>query len=492
MLKRGDIAEGIIERVDYPNRGRIRTEEGQKVTVKNVLAGQKVRFRIFKKHQDRVEGKLLEVLAASPLETADKLCPLYPSCGGCSCQTLPYEEQLKMKADQVRRLLEEVTEEDTVFDGILASPRQTGYRNKMEFSFGDDHPGGPLTLGLHKKGTTYDVLTADGCAIVHPDVSMVLRATLDYCTEKGFRQYNKKDHTGFLRFLLARRSETTGELLIYIVTSSEVDHDFKEWADRLLALPLEGSYAGIFHGISDSFADALKVEKAIPLYGQDYFYETLLGLRFKVTAFSFFQTNTLGAEVLYGAVRDYVTKNRLSVRGRFADEERDQSVEAGTVSYVMGEQQAEVPSENHKAPVLYDLYSGTGTIGQMLAPVAGHVYGIELIEEAVEAARENAALNDISNCTFIAGDVLKKLGEIEERPDYIVLDPPREGVNPKALPQIIGYGVDRMVYISCKASSFKQDMAVLRQAGWKMERWCLTDLFPQTGHIETVCLLTHS
>ena len=142
-----------------------------------------------------------------------------------------------------------------------------------------------------------------------------------------------------------------------------------------------------------------------------------------------------------------------------------------------------------KAPILYDLYSGTGTIGQVLSPVAEKVYGIELIPEAVRAARENAALNGIENCEFIAGDVLEKLAEIPEKPDYIVLDPPREGINPKALTQIIEYGVGEMVYISCKASSFKRDMAVLREHGFRVKRWCLVDLFPQTMHIETIVLL---
>ena len=278
----------------------------------------------------------------------------------------------------------------------------------------------------------------------------VLSATLKYCREKNLPKYDKKNHTGFLRFLLVRRSQTTGELLVYLVTSSQMDHDFSDWAEALRNLDLEGAYAGIFHALDDSMGDALKIDKATALFGQDFFYEELLGLKFKVTAFSFFQTNTPGAEVLYDVVRKYVSG---------------------------------------KAPILYDLYSGTGTIGQVLSPVAEKVYGIELIPEAVRAARENAALNGIENCEFIAGDVLEKLAEIPEKPDYIVLDPPREGINPKALTQIIEYGVGEMV--SCKASSFKRDMAVLREHGFRVKRWCLVDLFPQTMHIETVCLLSN-
>ena len=517
MLKRKDIAEGVIEKVDYPNRGRIYTEEGQKVTVKNTIPGQKIRFRVFKKHKDRVEGNLLELLEKSPLESREKVCEIFPDCGGCLCQTMPYEKQLAMKSDMVNRLLEEVLD-GAAYDGILGSPDEFEYRNKMEFSFGDEVLDGPLTLGLHKRATTYTVLDADSCRLVHEDIRKIVRATLDYCKENNLPKYNKRIHQGFLRFLLVRRSQTTGELLVYLITSSQMQHDFSTWADRLRKLEISGTFAGIFHAEDDKMADAVNVDVLHMLYGKDYFYEELLGLKFKVTAFSFFQTNTQGAEVLYDAVRRYVT-GKIPEGGRFAHE-------ADTVSKVGFEQEDDTVSNvefAHKidsvreiwtaknqlngagtdttqapqrdaeavhAPILYDLYSGTGTIGQMLSPVAGHVYGVELIPEAVKAAEENAALNDITNCTFIAGDVLEKLQEIEERPDYIILDPPREGVNPRALSQIIEYGVGEMVYISCKASSFKKDMAMLREHGWRVKRWCLVDMFPQTMHVETVCLLS--
>ena len=533
MLKRKDIAEGVIEKVDYPNRGRIYTEEGQKVTVKNTIPGQKIRFRVFKKHKDRVEGNLLELLEKSPLESREKVCEIFPDCGGCLCQTMPYEKQLAMKSDMVNRLLEEVLD-GAAYDGILGSPDEFEYRNKMEFSFGDEVLDGPLTLGLHKRATTYTVLDADSCRLVHEDIRKIVRATLDYCKENNLPKYNKRIHQGFLRFLLVRRSQTTGELLVYLITSSQMQHDFSTWADRLRKLEISGTFARIFHAEDDKMADAVNVDVLHMLYGKDYFYEELLGLKFKVTAFSFFQTNTQGAEVLYDAVRRYVT-GKIPEGGRFAHEadtvskvgfeQEDDTVSnvefahkidsvreiwtaknqlngAGTDTEISvnslsaGEetdgttQAPQRDAEAVHAPILYDLYSGTGTIGQMLSPVAGHVYGVELIPEAVKAAEENAALNDITNCTFIAGDVLEKLQEIEERPDYIILDPPREGVNPRALSQIIEYGVGEMVYISCKASSFKKDMAMLREHGWRVKRWCLVDMFPQTMHVETVVLLS--
>ena len=457
MYKKGDTGEGIVSRVTYPNRGKIYTEEGQRITVKNALPGQKVRFRVTKRRDDKLEARLLEVLALSPDETAPKACDIFPDCGGCLTQRFPYDRQLEIKAEQIRTLLADVIDENTVFDGILPSPSQYAYRNKMEFSFGDAVQGGPLTLGLHRKGSMFDVLDASTCALVHPDLTLILRETLDYCRERELPKYNKKSHTGLLRYLLLRRSESTGEILCYLITSGEGGVSFSDWGEKMKALPLEGSFAGIFHGIDDRFSDALGVERLECLWGRDYFYENLLGLTFKVTAFSFFQTNTRGAEVLYDLVRRYVT-------GQLGD----------------------------RRPVLYDLYSGTGTIAQVLAPVAERVYGVEIVEEAVVAARENAALNGLDNCVFLAGDVLKKIDEIEERPDYIVLDPPREGIAPKALAKIEACGVPGMVYISCKATSFVRDMTYLKSRGWRVERFAAVDLFPNTQHVETVCLLTHS
>ena len=189
------------------------------------------------------------------------------------------------------------------------------------------------------------------------------------------------------------------------------------------------------------------------LYGQDFFYEELLGLKFRITPFSFFQTNSLGAEVLYETARSYVGET--------------------------------------KDKVVFDLYSGTGTIAQIIAPVADKVVGVEIVEEAVEAAKENAAGNGLDNCEFIAGDVLKVIGELKDKPDLIILDPPRDGIHPKALEKIIDFGVDRMVYISCKPTSLARDLVVLSGAmDIKLEKACAVDMFPATANCETVVLLS--
>lgn len=333
----------------------------------------------------------------------------------------------------------------------------------MEFSFGDEFKDGPMTLGMHKRGSFYDIVTVDQCVLVHPDCCKILRATLDYFTEHGAVFYKKMAHVGYLRHLLVRRGVKTGEILVDLVTSTQTEGTWKSdknkeallegWKEKLLGLDLEGSFAGILHTENDSLADVVQNDRTVILYGQDFFMEELLGLKFKITPFSFFQTNSLGAEVLYETAREYI-----------------------------GE------TDGRK---VFDLYSGTGTIAQILAPAAEHVTGVEIIEEAVEAAKVNAAQNGLTNCDFIAGDVLKVLDTLEERPDLIVLDPPRDGIHPKALPKIIDhYGCEKMIYISCKPTSLARDLVVLQAKGYEVTRVCCVDMFPGTTQVETVCLLS--
>lgn len=462
-MKKGQVYEGIVEKVDFPNKGNVKIED-RKVTVKNALPGQKIRFSVNKIRSRKAEGRLLEVLEPSNLETREAKCPAFESCGGCSYQTISYEDQLNMKLKQVTDLLEPVCS-DYELIGIKGSPNEWMYRNKMEFSFGDEYKDGPLALGLHKRGSFHDIVNAGECKIVHPDYNVILKCILSYFEERNVDFYHRLSHTGYLRHLLVRRAVKTGEILISLITSSQENVDLKLLKEELLALcpavsgneavegkTLEGKIVGILHIENDSLADVVQSDKTTVLYGREYIMEELLGLEFKISTFSFFQTNSLGAEVLYSVTRDFIgdTKDKL----------------------------------------VFDLYSGTGTIAQILAPVAKKVVGIEIVEEAVLAARENAKLNGLDNCEFIAGDVLKMLDTIDEKPDLIVLDPPRDGINPKALSKIIDYDVDRMVYVSCKPTSLARDLVTLQARGYKVEKVCCVDMFPQTVHVETVCLLS--
>lgn len=452
-MKKGQVFEGVIEKVAFPNKGHI-TVDGKTVIVKNGVPGQKVRFSVNKVRSGRAEGRILEVLEKSPLE-CEPVCPHFADCGGCTYQNLSYEEQLHLKETQVKELLDGAIRDfgyEYVFEGIKESPNHYDYRNKMEFSFGDEVKDGPLALGMHKRGSFYDIVTVDGCRLTDGDFRKILRATLDYFTELGTPFYRKLQHTGYLRHLLVRKAARTGQILVSLVTTSQMDADLEGWKETLLKLPLEGSFAGILHTTNDSLADVVQSDRTEVLYGEEYFYEELLGLRFRISTFSFFQTNSLGAEVLYDTARSYV------------GDTKDQ--------------------------VIFDLYSGTGTIAQMLAPVAKKVIGVEIVEEAVKAAGENAKLNGLTNCEFIAGDVLKMLDTISDRPDFIVLDPPRDGIHPKALKKIIDYGVDRMIYISCKPTSLARDLEMLQGYGYRVERACCVDMFPWSANVETVVLLS--
>ena len=466
-MKKGQIVEGIIERVDFPNKGILRAEDGTRVIVKNAIMGQKVSAAVNKVRKGKCEGRLLEVLEKSALELPEPGCVHYGICGGCTFQSLPYEEQLSMKEQQVKDLIDAViTEENKGYEflPIKASPRPKAYRNKMEFSFGDEYKDGPLALGMHKRGSFYDIVNVGECQIVDEDFRRVLKITLEYFKERQIPFYHKLRHTGYLRHFLVRKAAKTGEILVDLVTTTQTDGLGAEtesilldgWVKALCEETYDGVLKGILHTKNDSVADTIKNEGTDILFGQDFFYEELLDLKFKITPFSFFQTNSLGAEVLYQTAREFI--------GDALDDEASQTV--------------------------FDLYSGTGTIAQILSPVAKKVIGVEIVEEAVVAARENAALNGLTNCEFIAGDVLKVIDTIGEKPDYIVLDPPRDGIHPKALEKIIRYNVPQMVYISCKPTSLARDLEVLQARGYQVKKVQCVDMFPATGNVETVCLLS--
>lgn len=490
-MKKGQVIEGIVQRVDFPNKGIVACEEGTCV-VKNALPGQKVKCAVNKVRKGKAEGRLLEVTEASPLETGSP-CPHFGSCGGCTYISLPYEEQLRIKEEQVRKLLDSVLcrQGDYQFEGIKASPVCFGYRNKMEFSFGDEWKDGPLSLGMHKRGSFYDVVSVTDCQIVDEDYRKILRCVREYFTalqEQGIdvKFYHRLRHIGYLRHLLVRKAAKTGEILIALVTTTQLPEQVQKDAEEslpteekalfteaqildgmkqaLLSLSLDGRIVGILHTKNDAVADVVKSDETNILYGQDYFYEELLGLKFKISQFSFFQTNSRGAEVLYQTAREYISGYIQSSDGVVAGKTPDK--------------------------VVFDLYSGTGTIAQLMAPVAKKVIGVEIVEEAVEAARKNTELNGLHNCEFIAGDVLKVLDTIEEKPDIIILDPPRDGIHPKALDKIIRYGVDHILYISCKPTSLVRDLEVFLDRGYRVDRAVAVDQFPWTANVETVCLLS--
>ena len=512
-MKKKQILTGVVERVDFPNKAVVKAQVPQPdesvateyAIVKGALPGQTVEFSVKKARKNKCEGRLRTVLKKGQLETREAKCPNFGTCGGCNYQEIPYEQQLALKKEQVLRLIDAVYEGDGYqYDGILSvrkdgQYREWGYRNKMEFSFGDAVKDGPLTLGLHKKGSFHDIVDAEGCQIVHPDYSAVLACVREYAKENNIPYYHKRDHQGVLRHLLVRRAEVSGDMLVALVTSTQQEIDYSELVSRLLALPLEGQITGILQICNDSLGDVVQSDETKILYGKDWFEEKVLGLTFKISPFSFFQTNTSGAEVLYQRAREYVL-GEINIgnagetsNGNMAENTPGEENTPGSDALnekASGGNATETHTIDLHDKVVFDLYSGTGTIAQLIAPVARKVIGVEIVEEAVEAAKENAALNGLDNCEFIAGDVLKVIDDIEEKPDYIILDPPRDGIHPKALQKIIDYGVKNIVYISCKPTSFARDLAVFQERGYELKRVSNVDLFPETVHVETVVLLS--
>lgn len=445
MRKRKEY-EFYIEGTEFPGKG-IAYYEGEKVAIKGTLPGQKVRARVSKKNSNGVEAKVTEVLEDIDYKV-DPKCEAFGICGGCSHGHLTLEKQLEFKEQQVLALLKEKNIEGFEFLGIESSPFEYEYRNKMEFTFGDFEKGGELTLGMHAKNKSFAIVSVDKCQIVDEDFRVILSKTLEHFRGENLPYYKVMKHEGFLRNLVIRKAINTGEILVNIVTTSQMDYDFNSFVEGLKAMELKGEITGIIHTINDSLSDVVQADKIEILYGREYIIENLLGLNFKINPFAFFQTNTKGAEALYSMVRDF-----------------------------MGDSEAKV---------VFDLYCGTGTIGQIVAPKAKKVLGIELIEEAVEAAKENAKLNNLDNCEFIAGDVAEAIKTVDLKPDIIILDPPRPGVHPVALDYVIKFNAPEIVYVSCNPKSLAVDLAVLVAHGYKVEKVKLMDMFPHTPHIETV------
>lgn len=445
-MEKGKVYELNIETTEFPSTG-IADYEGLKVYVKGALPGQKVLARISKKRKNYAEGKLLKVIEDVEYKRKAK-CDAFGECGGCAHQDVPYEKQLELKKEQVLKLFEEAEIHGFEFLGIEGSPEEFQYRNKMEFAFGNMERGGELTLGMHAKGKSFGITTVDCCQIVDEDYRTILSTVLNYFREKKLPHYNILSHEGYLRNLVIRKATNTGEILINIVTTSQIEFDFSEILEKLRGLSYKGNLVGILHTINDSLADMVKCDKIEVLYGRDYIIENLLGLKFKITPFSFFQTNSKGAEKLYSIVRDFIGES--------------------------------------KSKTIFDLYCGTGTIGQIVAPEAKKVIGIELIEEAVKAANENAKLNGLDNCTFIAGDVAKIIGTIDEKPDLIILDPPRPGVHPVALDYVIKFNAPDIIYVSCNPKTLVTDLKVLVEHGYRMDKVKAKDMFPHTPHVECV------
>ncbi|AUN18714.1 23S rRNA (uracil(1939)-C(5))-methyltransferase RlmD [Clostridium botulinum] len=445
-MRKGKEYEFLIEETEFPGTG-VAQKDGVPVYIKGTVPGQKVLAKVTKKRREYAQAKLLEIIENIDYAIENK-CPHFGQCGGCSTQYIPYEKQLQIKEEQLLKLFKSKEIKGFEFLGVEKSPEEYEYRNKMEFTFGDMEKGGDLTLGMHVKNRNFSIVTVDNCEIVDIDFRNILTTVVNYFNEKKLPKYRVMSHEGFLRNLVIRKAKNTGEILINIVTTSQMEFDFKEIVDMLLKEECKGEIKGILHTINDTLSDVVQVDKLEILYGRDYIIEELLGLKFKIAPEAFFQTNSKGAEKLYSIVKDFL----------------------GDAS----------------SKVVFDLYCGTGTIGQIVAPKAKKVIGVELIEEAVKAANENAKLNGLNNCEFIAGDVAKVIKDVKQKPDIIILDPPRPGVHPAALEYVVKFEPKEIIYVSCNPKTLVDDLKYLIDNGYKIEKVKGMDMFPHTPHVECV------
>ena len=374
-------------------------------------------------------------------------CVHFGRCGGCTYLDINYSDELNMKLNTLKETLGNYGDMVT---SILPSPNEKGYRNKMELAFGDEGKDGLLALGIRKKRSFYEVATPTDCVLIPEDFRRITMYVLEYFRNAGETFFHRKRHTGALRHLVLRRGEFTGEVLVNLSHASTLKAPLSPLVEGLKNLELEGKLVGVLHTVNDGVADAVKNENTTILWGQDYYNEEICGLKFKVSAYSFFQTNSAGAEVLYGVVQDYA---------------------AGT-----------------DGDLAYDLYCGTGTIAQILSPQFKKVMGIEIIADAIEAAKDNAALNGISNCEFFAGDVNVKLSG--GNPGLIVVDPPRNGLHPKALLKVLEIKPQWLIYVACKPESLARDMIEFTAAGYEVKKIQGVDMFPRTPHVECVALMS--
>lgn len=452
------MAKKIIETIEikdfiFPNKG-IGFIDGSPVEVKNALPGEKVSALIYKK-RGTLTGTVLETLAHAPNAIAP-LCSESDVCGGCTFQRISYEEEAGIKHKMLMNILNEADINCTknylssINLEFVMSNFCSHYRNKMEYSFGDMEKFGNLALGMRKKNSYYEVCNGAACTIAPPDFSKIVETVILFFRENKIPFYHKKTREGILRHLIIRQGYFTNEIIVNLVTAKGLSVDLADFSKRLRALSLDSEIVGILHTENESVADVVKADTLNLIYGRDYFYEKINGLTFKITPFSFFQTNSRGAEILYNTVKEF----------------------AGNLN-----------------DTVFDLYCGTGTIAQILAENAKKVIGIEIVPEATAAANENMELNGIRNVSFITGDVLEKIKEIDETPSLIILDPPREGIHPKAIGHIINFSAEKIIYISCKPTSFARDLNILMENGYKPVKIRVHDMFPRSYHMETVCLL---
>jgi len=457
-VRRSEVLEIEIEKVAFGGKG-IGHQDAYVIFVKDTLPGDRVKAKVVKRKTNYAEARLIGIIRPSKLRI-EAPCPYFEWCGGCTWQNISYRDQLKFKRQHVLESLRHIGGiEDIEIEETLPAPEIWEYRNKMEFSFSDRRWLLPselgnmeisksYALGLHIPGTFDKILDIDTCLLQSQTANRVLQITDEYCLQNKLVPYGIRSHMGFMRFLVIRESQSTGELMVNLVTAYRDPERLKPLAALIPAQIPE--VTSVVNNINTRKAQIALGEEEIILAGKRTIRERLGPLNFDISPNSFFQTNSKQAEALYRIVEHF----------------------AG----LTGEE------------IVWDLYAGTGTITLFLAGSAKYVYGFELIDSAVRDAGQNARDNKIKNVRFIGGDLLKKVDRIKPQPDVIVIDPPRSGMHPAVCQKLSQSGAARIVYVSCNPGTLARDIQLLAKR-YTVRRVQPVDMFPHTYHIETVVLL---
>ncbi len=454
-FEKGQTLELEITDLAFGGKG-IAKLDGLTVFVDNGLPGDRVSARIAKKRKRYLEARIVDLLSPSP-DRIDPACPYSGCCGGCRCQALSYEKQLAYKRQHVVDAFAHIGGiRDVPVNPVLPAQRGFGYRNKMEFSCTDRRwllPGemkdgisdAGFALGLHAPGTFYKVVDIDACLLQPPEGNQILCAVKDYMKNSGLPPYGIRSHEGFWRFLVLRHSEARDQWLVNMVTASENPAVIKPLAELLIKQ--HPKIVSVVNNITARKSGVALGDYELLLAGERFLVERVGRYEFEVSANSFFQTNTRGAEVLYDTVRRYAGLS-------------------GT-------------------DTVLDLYSGIGTIPIWLSDAAARVTGIEVVETAVADAEKNCRRNKISNCRFVLGDIRKVLSGIVERPDVLIIDPPRAGMHKDVVKQLLAMAPKRIVYVSCNPASLARDAGLMKE-DYQVTEVQLVDMFPHTYHVESV------
>ena len=443
MLIKNQIYEAVV--TDYTAEGQgVAHIEGCAVFIPNAIAGEIYTVRIEKAAKTWAAGKIVEILEKSP-HRVNRECPVAKLCGGCDFWHMDYEEETRLKAERVRQCLNRLGGENLQEMPILSAPTCYGYRNKAQYPVSNQK--GRVFAGFFKAGT-HSVVENDRCLILPEESDRVRKIVIDYVNHYRITAYDETAHTGLLRHIYVRRGAVSGQVLVCLVVNGRKLPHVEDLIKRLQVVP---GFTSLVLSVNTKPGNTILGEEFITLYGPGYIEDTLCGLQFRLSARSFYQINHYQAQRLYDAAIA----------------------------------QAEITKED----LVLDLYCGVGTITLAMAKAAGKVIGVEVVEQAVEDARENAKRNGSENAEFFCGDAGKAALELEQqgiKPDVIVVDPPRKGLNADTIEALSKMSPRRIVYVSCDPATLARDVALLKERGYVLKNAQAADLFPRCAHVESV------